>query len=235
MADNNQNLGEQAIILFKDLFDKRKEYIEAILNSDELNDVMRNIAVVKHLHSIYKFVKSFCGIKDKIYLNKIEQFFKDHSSINIDSRNKYLSSLTKEDFIKYSNFIFEIIDKTEEGEKIKYYSQLCSALYDNVIDKGEFRRYIIMTKNTPYVDLLYIEQNICSGVFELWGENEESLLSYGWIMLFPYGHIIDDRTKMTKSSSYKYTNTAINYCKIVFKKSEIPEKKKHEKAMMRLC
>lgn len=232
--NNNESLSDNAIQLFNEIYDKSKEVVKAIINNEDLQKATETIVGLRQVFAIYKTVKGACGLRDQFYLNKIMNFFAIHNEIPEKSRRKFQDSISKEQFNKYSTFIFEILDKTEEQEKIRFYTKLCQALYDEIIEKSEFRRFLLMTKNTPYVDLLHLEHQICSGTFDLYGENQESLLANGWILFVPFGQITDKNYMSGKTGYYKYAETTLKYCKIVFDIEEIPENSKYDRAITRL-
>ncbi|MDO5328916.1 MAG: hypothetical protein Q4E88_02285 [Coriobacteriia bacterium] len=194
-------------------------------NSDDFsNDIDDGLQTIPVISKLVKLGKLCFTVRDNLFYHKLKLYLMDYAELTDKDKKKFSKKIEKHAIYHEDLFILEIIDKTEEYEKISIYSKLSHLLMKEKINRNEFRRYMLMTKNTPYQDLLYLKNNWNKSIENNNMKTEEiSLNANGWLtpmnseLTFTYE---DDGStgKNNMMTGYEFNDVAIKFCELVFNK-----------------
>ena len=200
-------------------FEFTKDEFENILNNEivqtSLDVAKKTMDETGYAITVFKVLRSIASIPNKLYMSKFERYMKGLCDIDPIKREKYLKKVGKKGLNRDSVFVLNLLNKIEELSKIDIFLSLQEAKMDETIEDSMYRRLMIMTDRTLYSDLLYMRDHLTNDNFRLSTEENEGLMSAGWIAYQgqTFGTIGDENKDMRL---FAYTDAAKLFCKIVF-------------------
>lgn len=217
---------ESMIELLSTLIKEGKEEVITLINSDETPDKLEVAKIfgseVSSSIKIIKVIRKTASIPDKFFMHKIERYCAGLvEEIPVEKRKKYAEKVGKKTLNEDSVFILGVLNKIEELSKIDIFVKLFALKMDGVIDDPTYRRMMLQVERTMYSDILFLSDKICNNSVEVTSVEVESLLAAGWLIFAGFGE--------GGVNLYSYTQTAKQFCKIVYKrdpncKDNIPSK-----------
>lgn len=182
VIDKDEEKTINLLEVFESFFNSFTSEAEEILNSDTFQNISGIAADLSQAIKGITLIKKVCSIPNIIFMNKFEKFCRGLADIPIEKRQKYLSKVGKRNFNKESVFIFTVINKIEEVDKIDFFLKLLSALLDEKITHDEYRRLIILTNSNLYSDILYLKEHITSNPVKLTTDSDYGLVAGGLLV-----------------------------------------------------
>ena len=218
--DNNKKQSiitlDSIISLIDVCFEQGTETVKTYLSSDDFADMCE---IAKDVGSdlsttikMFSLIKKSFSIPDKWFMKKLERYCQGLIDIPLEKRKKYLKKVGKESLNKDSVFILGVINKIEELSKIDMLLKILEAKISNIIDDVMYRRLSLLVDKTMYSDLLYLKNNITENCIKINSDEEEGLLSSGWLIFAGIG--IGSATE-EGGNLYQYSNVAKKFCELI--------------------
>ena len=195
------------------------ENIVKFISSDKVSDTVDEIKEVgeelSKLLKIVKIIRKSASIPDKLFMRKMERYCKGLVEIPVSKRESYAAKVGKKALNKESVFILGILNRIEELSKIDILIRIFEAKMDEKIDDQTYRRMMLQVDRTMFSDILFLRDNICNSTIKLRTVEEENLVSTGWLIFSGIGW---GTAEEEGGNLYSYTQTAKQFCNIVFEK-----------------
>lgn len=162
---------------------------------------------------VVAIIRKAASIPDKLFMRKIERYCAGLSTIPLAKREKYAKRVGKKSLNEDTVFILGVLNRTEELSKAGFFVRLFEAKMDEKIDDQTYRRLMLQVDRTMFSDILYLNDHICDSKVKIKTVEEENLLAMGWLIYVGIGW---GNATEEGGNIYAYTQTAKQFCKIVF-------------------
>lgn len=208
---------DSVVETFSTLIKQGEETIVTFFNSNKVYDAMDKIDTLSEDLSealkVVNTIRKIASIPDKLFMRKLELYCTELVSIPVSKREKYVEKVGKKSLSKDSVFILGVLNKTEELSKINIFIKLFKAKIDEEINDQTYRRMMLQVERTMFSDILFLKDNICNNEIKITSVEEENLLATGWLIFAGIGISTNNEDGGTR---YLYTQTAKQFCNIVF-------------------
>lgn len=202
------------------LVDNGSKLLDDITNNETITTIELVGEGIGDSIDAYKALKAIASIPNILFMRKFERYLKGLLNLTEKDKQKIKDKLNK-DFSKDKLLILNAINNTDEEEKIDIYSKITKLLLDDEISIDEHRKFILMTRNATYDDLMYLKK--CYYSKDRFDDlNDETLLSNGWTIVGdvkvdstdPSERFDDDDVLQYLNVEIEavYTNDAVYYC-----------------------
>ena len=116
-------------------------------------DIIETCKDIPFVGSMLKLGKVAVNYIEWRYVNKLSKFLESSKEIEEDVVNKYISSLTQEDYDRISNFLKHLLYTSEEDEKARVMGMIYKARLLDKIDDNMMLRLCSIINNSFLFDL----------------------------------------------------------------------------------
>ena len=148
--------------------EKSKRDADFIKKNGELElevaaDIIETCKDVPYVGSLIKLGKVFINIKDWWFTKKLAKFLTASEGIDEETKNRFYSSLSQEDYKRISAYLIHLLSTAEEEDKATIMGSIYKARLMNRIDNDEMLRLCSIVTRAFLPDLKrlpdYLEEN----------------------------------------------------------------------------
>lgn len=174
------------------------DYLSAILKGDDVQNLIFSTKPIKML-------KALISVPDILLMRKVERFCKGLQSLSEIDRDRYARRIGKLTSEREHVFLLNVINKTEEEEKLVFLANVFVARTVCNLDEKNYRRLMLMIESTMFDDLVFLLKNYKKGPVTMETSEALGLLSEGWVVYGAqtWGTIGSEDVKI-----YEYTKMA---------------------------
>lgn len=126
-------------------------------------DIIETCKDVPYVDSLIKLGKVFITIKDWWFTKKLAKFLKASEDIDEETKNRFYSSLSQEDYKRISAYLIHLLSTAEEEDKATIMGSIYKARLMNRINNDEMLRLCSIVTRAFLPDLKrlpdYLEEN----------------------------------------------------------------------------